>query len=100
MSRKRRRGPGRVGQVAAAAAAAIFAYGAFVYVTLPDVRDLKLRNPDTTAFIELRAQEARARGEVPKRIQRWVSYGHISPNLTRAVLVGHDPGLTVPLLPD
>ena len=68
----------------------MFAYGAFVYVTLPDVRDLKLRNPDTTAFIELRAQEARARGEAPKRIQRWVSYGHISPNLTRAVLVAED----------
>ena len=51
---------------------------------------LKLRNPDTTAFIELRAQEARARGEAPKRIQRWVTYGRISPNLTRAVLVAED----------
>jgi monofunctional biosynthetic peptidoglycan transglycosylase len=90
VSRKRRRGLGRVGQVAAAASAAMFAYGAFVYVTLPDVRDLKLRNPDSTAFIELRAQEARARGEVPKRSQRWVTYGHISPNLTRAVLVAED----------
>jgi monofunctional biosynthetic peptidoglycan transglycosylase len=90
VSRKRRRGSSRVGQVAAAAAAAAFAYGAFVYVTLPDVRDLKLRNPDTTAFIELRAEEARARGEVPKRIQRWVPYGRISANLTRAVLVAED----------
>jgi monofunctional glycosyltransferase len=90
VSRKRRRGAGRVGQVAAAASAAVFAYGAFVYVTLPDVRDLKLRNPDTTAFIELRADEARAHGETPRRIQRWVSYGHISPNLTRAVLVAED----------
>jgi monofunctional glycosyltransferase len=90
VSRKRRRGLGRVGQVAAAASAAAFAYGAFVYVTLPDVRSLKLRNPDTTAFIQLRAEEARARGEAPKRIQRWVTYRHISPNLTRAVLVAED----------
>ena len=90
MSRKRRRGPGRVGQGLAAACAALFAYGAFVYLTLPDVRGLKARNPDTTAFIELRAQEARARGEEPRRIQRWVSYGRISPNLTRAVLVAED----------
>jgi monofunctional glycosyltransferase len=90
VSRKRRRGPGRAGQAVAAACAALFAYGAFVYLTLPDVRELKLRNPDTTAFIELRAREARARGEEPRRTQRWVSYGRISSNLTRAVLVAED----------
>jgi monofunctional glycosyltransferase len=90
VSRKRRRGLGRAGQVVAGACAAMFAYGAFVYVTLPDVRDLKIHNPDSTAFIQLRADEARARGVEPKRVQRWVSYGHISPNLTRAVLVAED----------
>src|SRR5215212_8477298 len=67
-----------------------FGYSAFVYLTLPDVRSLRTSNPETTAFIELRAREARARGEQPKRIQRWAPYGRISANLTRAVLVTED----------
>jgi monofunctional biosynthetic peptidoglycan transglycosylase len=70
--------------------AAGFGYGCFVYLTLPDVRGLKTANPETTAFIELRAREAHDRGEQPRRVQRWVSYGRISPNLTRAVLVAED----------
>jgi len=76
--------------VAAALCAAAFGYAVFVYLTLPDVRSLKTSNPETTAFIELRAREARARGDQPRRIQRWVSYARISPNLTRAVLVAED----------
>jgi monofunctional biosynthetic peptidoglycan transglycosylase len=76
--------------VVVALCAAAFGYGVFVYVTLPDVRSLKTNNPETTAFIELRAREARARGNQPRRIQRWVSYARISPNLTRAVLVAED----------
>src|SRR5438067_2386723 len=63
---------------------------AYVYLTLPDVRPLRTTNPPTTAFIELRAREARAKGQTPRRMQRWVSYGRISPNLKRAVLVAED----------
>jgi monofunctional glycosyltransferase len=63
---------------------------AFIYLTLPDVRALRTSNPRTTAFIELRAREARARGEQPKRIQRWVDYSRVSSNLKRAVLVTED----------
>ncbi len=70
--------------------AAAFGYAAYLYLTLPDVRGLRTSNPETTAFIELRAREARARGEVPRRVQRWVAYPRISPNLTRAVLVTED----------
>jgi monofunctional biosynthetic peptidoglycan transglycosylase len=62
----------------------------YAYLTLPDVRPLKTSNPQTTAFIELRADEARAKGVTPKRMQRWVGYHRISPNLTRAVLVAED----------
>ena len=40
--------------------------------------------------IELRAREARARGEEPRRLQRWAGYGRISPHLKRAVLVAED----------
>jgi monofunctional biosynthetic peptidoglycan transglycosylase len=63
---------------------------AFIYVTLPDVRPLRTSNPSTTAFIELRAREAHARGEQPRRVQKWIDYGRVSPNLKRAVLVTED----------
>jgi monofunctional biosynthetic peptidoglycan transglycosylase len=59
-------------------------------LTLPDVRPLRTRNPETTAFVELRQREAAARGDKPKRVQRWVRYGRISPQLVRAVLVTED----------
>ena len=80
----------RVVRVLLAAAAAGFAVLAYAYVTLPDVRPLRTSNPSTTAFIELRADEARARGEQPKRVQRWVSYAHLPPDLKRAVLIAED----------
>jgi monofunctional biosynthetic peptidoglycan transglycosylase len=63
---------------------------AYIYLTLPDVRPLRTTNPETTAFIELRAREARGKGQTPRRLQRWVSYGHISQDLKRAVLVAED----------
>ena len=79
-----------IARAVAATLAALFACGAYVYLTTPDVRELRTKNPDTSAFIDLRAREARARGEEPKRVQRWVTYGRISPHLVRAVLVTED----------
>ena len=79
-----------VGRGAAAAAAGAFASLIYAYLTLPDVRPLRTANPPTTAFIELRAREARANGRQPHRVQRWVSYKNISPELKRAVLVAED----------
>jgi monofunctional biosynthetic peptidoglycan transglycosylase len=67
-----------------------FAILAYAYLTLPDVRPLKTANPSTTAFMDLRADEARARGQKPRHVQRWVSYGRMSPDLKRAVLVAED----------
>jgi monofunctional glycosyltransferase len=67
-----------------------FALLAYAYLTLPDVRALKTSNPTTTAFMQLREREARAKGRAPRRVQRWVSYGRISPHLKRAVLVAED----------
>jgi len=63
---------------------------AYSYLTLPDVRLLKTNNPQKTAFMDLRADEARAKGQQPRRVQRWMAYGRVSPNLTRAVLVAED----------
>src|SRR5262245_27068619 len=67
-----------------------FAWAAYIYLTLPDVRALRTQNPSTTAFIELRTQQAIERGETPRRVQRWVSYARISSHLKRAVLVAED----------
>jgi len=74
--------------------AGIFAVGygllIYAYLTIPDVRPLVRENPTTTAFIELREREALDKGLKPRRVQRWVGYTHISPDLKRAVLVAED----------
>src|SRR5438309_8494574 len=46
------------GRSVSGAAAVGFACLAYSYLTLPDVRALRTSNPATTAFIELRAEEA------------------------------------------
>ena len=71
-------------------AATGFAYLVYYYLTLPDVRPLRTSNPDTTAFIELRAREAREAGRPVRRVQQWVSYSRMSQDLKRAVLVAED----------
>ena len=77
-------------RAALAAPAAAFGVLAYSYLSLPDVRPLKTANPPTTAFMELRAREARAKGQAARRLQRWVGYSRISPEVKRAVLVAED----------
>src|SRR5262245_20837290 len=62
----------------------------YSYLTLPDVRPLAVINPGTTAFIEIRDDQARADGRTPNHNQRWIAYNRISPELKRAVLVAED----------
>ena len=88
--RRLARGARWVGRALAAVAAVAFALLAYAYLTLPDVRPLRTSNPATTAFMDLRAREARARGRTPRRVQIWVGYGAISRDLVRAVLVAED----------
>jgi monofunctional biosynthetic peptidoglycan transglycosylase len=71
-------------------AAAGFAVIAYVYLTLPDVRVLAKTNPKSTAWMEMRTDEAAREGKSIRRVQRWVPYSRISPNLKRAVLVAED----------
>ena len=71
-------------------AAAGFAVVAYVYLTLPDVRVLAKINPTTTAFMELRAEEAASEGRTVRHVHVWVPYSRISQNLKRAVLVAED----------
>jgi monofunctional glycosyltransferase len=79
---------GRLFVVGAATAVAIAAY---VYLTLPDVRSLAKTNPTTTAFMELRKEQALEDRRKNFAIrQRWVPYSRISPMLKRAVIVTED----------
>jgi len=80
----------RIVQIVSGVLAAGLGLLVYAYLTLPDVRPLLRTNPTTTAFMELRAQEAEAKGLRPRHVQRWVSYAHISPELKRAVLVAED----------
>jgi monofunctional biosynthetic peptidoglycan transglycosylase len=62
----------------------------FEWLTFPNLARLRDQNPETTAMIEARAREARARGVQPRRVQAWVPLEKISPHLQRAVLAGED----------
>lgn len=69
-----------------------FGFGAFCfsYLTLPDVRGLARTNPTTTAFMELRKEEAAQDGRTLAIRHRWVPYTQISADLRRAVIVTED----------
>lgn len=69
-----------------------FATLAYTWITLPDVRALRIGNPSRTAFMRLRAAQAAAAGRPVRQIQRWIGYRRISPALVRAVLVAEDAG--------
>jgi monofunctional biosynthetic peptidoglycan transglycosylase len=77
-------------RAAGAIAALAFAFFAYVYLTLPDVRTLAKANPPKTAFMELREREAAQQGKQARHYQVWVPYTRISQNLKRAVLVAED----------
>jgi monofunctional biosynthetic peptidoglycan transglycosylase len=68
------------------------AFGAFCfsYLTLPDVRGLARTNPTTTAFVELRKEEAAQDGRTLAIRRRWVPYHQIAADLRRAVIVTED----------
>jgi monofunctional glycosyltransferase len=63
---------------------------AYEAVTLLRVYWLRNSNPSSTSLIDTRANQARAKGQQPRREQVWVTLDKISPNLQRAVLAGED----------
>ena len=77
-------------RIAGTLAALGFAFLAYVYLTLPDVRALAKTNPTTTAFMQLREREAAQEGKPLRHYQVWVPYTRIAQNLKRAVLVAED----------
>jgi monofunctional biosynthetic peptidoglycan transglycosylase len=82
----------RFGRYTAAVATFGFGYVAVLYLTLPDVRVLRTQNVSSTAYMDLRAREARAEGREARRVHYWIPYARISPHLRRAVLVAEDAG--------
>jgi monofunctional glycosyltransferase len=80
----------QIGRGLAIIAALAFVYVAYVYLTLPDVRPLEKINPKTTAFMDLRIEEAREAGRKFSIRNQWVPYSRISPMLKRAVIVTED----------
>ncbi len=81
----------RIVRLLAVLGAVGFAYIAYTYLTLPDVRGLATTNPTTTAFMQLRMREAAADDRPRFQIRhRWVPYNQISANLRRAVIVTED----------
>ena len=80
----------RIGKGLLLLAIAGFVYVAYTYLTLPDVRPLAKVNPTTTAFMQLRIDEARDAGRKFSIRHQWVPYGRISPFLKRAVIVTED----------
>lgn len=80
----------RLLKVATAVGAGLFACAVYLYVTLPDVRTLAKANPTTTAFMRIRAEEARREGRPVRHEQRWVPYSRISRHLVNAVVVTED----------
>lgn len=73
-----------------AAALALLAAAAAYVLWLPDVRPLKRHNPKTTAYIELRRAQARAKGQRFAPAMIWVPWDQISDNLKHAVLTSED----------
>src|SRR5262245_33401855 len=81
---------GRLGRTLLIVGVIAFAYFAYLYLSVPDVRSLASKNPPTTAFMQLRIEEARRAGRKFSIRQKWIPYGQISPNLRRAVIVAED----------
>ena len=67
---------------------------AYEAITLLRVYWLRSSNPSSTSLIDTRADEARSKGQQPRREQVWVPLDKISPNLQRAVLAGEDTNFT------
>jgi len=90
VARKARSVAKRIFKILVAIGAVAFAYLAYIYLTLPDVRGLATNNPTTTAFMELRIRGAADAGRKFQIRHRWVPYNQISANLRRAVIVTED----------
>ena len=68
----------------------LLAYLGYEVVTFPNTSLLAHENPKSTAWMELRDNEARAKGKRPVRFQNWKPLNEIPANLKNAVLIAED----------
>lgn len=73
---------------AAILAAAGLAVGYLLW--LPDVAELKARNPTTTRYTAIYARRMARQGQKAGTAMRWVPLGDMSPYLVKAVLIAED----------
>jgi hypothetical protein len=71
------------GKAAAAGAALLIVFAGMVWLTLPDVADLKTENPKSTALIERRKADARAQGKTLVVRIHWIAFDRIPPLLKK-----------------
>jgi len=69
---------------------ALAAVAVDIILTMPDVSDLKTRNPGTTALIEQRVREAARQGRRLTVQQEWVAFDRIPSLLKETVRVSED----------
>lgn len=69
---------------------ALVGFLAYQAIMLVRVWRLRSNNPSSTSLIDTRTEEARAKGQQPRRDKIWVPLERISVNLQRAVLAGED----------
>ena len=62
----------------------------YAWVVLPDVRALVTGRPSSTAFMRLRAEEARDAGRTERASWKWTSHRLIAESLKAAVVVSED----------
>jgi monofunctional biosynthetic peptidoglycan transglycosylase len=60
------------------------------WFTLPNVSDLKKKNPKKTSFMEFREAEWQVAGQKKRIRQEWVAFSRISPFLIKAIIIAED----------
>lgn len=65
---------------------------AYFFLSLPDVSDLKTKNPETTSMAELRKRQAKKEGTKLKIYQKWVNFAEIPEMLKNTVRISEDAG--------
>lgn len=63
-----------------------------VYVTTPEPRDYKIKNPKKTAFMEMRINTAKEKEKTLFISHRYIKYSRISQDLKDAVRISEDGG--------
>lgn len=63
---------------------------AVFYMVYPDLSKLKKENPGTTALMEYREKEWKAKGKKVRIRHRWVGLKQVSPYVMKAVLIAED----------